>query len=182
MQIRGGDRDAGALLMSRYGPLLRQRFRRRLSPGLRRLMDSTDLMSTVTRRFDQAVVEHRAWFENEDQLWAFLKSIARNVIADKARVLQRLNRAEGPDSNWARAMAQRTEQGDPSRSDERFGEVIEFALASLESEVDRRVLSLWLAGMSFSEIAFEVDQQPNAIHQRWFRLRGRLALAFGVPS
>ncbi len=176
--VSRGDREAGATLIQQYGPLVRQRFRRRLGPGLRRLMDSTDLVSTVGRRLDTAISEGRVSFDSEPQLLGFLHALAVGAVADKARVLARLRRAEGSDSPWAQAMADRIEQG--TAAVDPFDSTVDHALEALESETDRKVLGFWLHGMSLTEIAFEMEAQPNAVRQRWFRIRERLALEFGA--
>lgn len=176
--VSRGDREAGAALIQQYGPLVRQRFRRRLGPGLRRLMDSTDLVSTVGRRLDAAISEGRVSFDSEPQLLGFLHALAVGAVADKSRVLSRLRRAEGADGPWAQAMADRIEQG--TKVADPFDTTVDEALQALESETDRKVLSFWLHGMSLTEIAFEMEAQPNAVRQRWFRIRERLAFEFGA--
>lgn len=177
-RIRAGDRAAAAAFMDAYGPILRQRFRSRLTGGMRRLMDSADLVSTVSRRLDRAVRERRAWFDSEAQLWGFLQKVATGVIADKARVLARLKRVEGEDSPWVRAMLGRMDEEQPGG----FDETIEMALASLESDRDRRVLALWLNGMDHAEIGDELGLDANGARQLWMRIRRRLATAVGVNN
>ncbi len=61
-RVRGGDREASAEFISRYGPRIRRRVRGKLSPAMRRLFDSQEILATVARRLDQMVAsgERRA--------------------------------------------------------------------------------------------------------------------------
>lgn len=176
-RIRAGDRNAAAQFVLRFGPVLRQRFRNRLGDGLRRLMDSADLVSSVARRLDAAVADHRAWFESEAELWAFLHKLATAVIADKARVLARLRRAEAEEQRWARPMLSELQSSD-DRSSDPFDRTVDRALRSLQNDGERRVLSLWLMGMSHGQIAVETDSSAGTVRQQWHRIRGRLAQEF----
>ncbi|MFO0833346.1 MAG: sigma-70 family RNA polymerase sigma factor [Phycisphaerales bacterium] len=177
-RIRAGDREAAAEFVLQFGPILRQRVRSKLTGGLRRLVDSADLLASVARRLDRAVAERRAWFETEAQLFSFVNTIASRIVVDKARVLNRLQRAESHEAAWARSMYARIADADLG-GDAAFDTVIEDAMRALESERERRVLSLWLMGMNHNEIAFEMDANPAAVRQQWCRIRQRLASALG---
>lgn len=177
-RIRAGDREAAAEFVLQFGPILRQRVRSKLTGGLRRLVDSADLLASVARRLDRAVAERRAWFETEAQLFSFLNTIASRIVVDKARVLNRLQRAESHEAAWAHSMYSRIADADLG-GDAAFDTVIEDAMSALESERERRVLSLWLMGMNHNEIAFEMDANPAAVRQQWCRIRQRLASALG---
>lgn len=185
-RITTGDRDAAARFVMLYAPVIRQRFRARLSPALRRLMDSTDLVSTIGRRLDQIVASGALDLENESQLWALVNHLARAAIADKARVLARLRRVEEQDSGWARGFLERAErQGEAARDP--FDDTLDRAMRTVESETDQRVLALWLAGCSHVQISAQLDMTPAAVRQRWQRVRALLAEEFagrtpeGVP-
>lgn len=171
-RIRAGDRDAAAEFMKRFGPILRQRFRARMSHGLRRLMDTGDLLSTVTRRLDQAVAEHRASFVEAGALVAFVYAVANNVIADKARVIGRLRTAEAEDGPIATSMLNRVER---LNSENGVDDMIEFVFSSLTREDDRRMLALWLSGMNLATIALELGIQHDAARARWGQLRHRMS-------
>jgi len=175
-RIGSGDREAAAEFVQRYAPVIRQRFRARLSPSLRRLMDSGDLVSTVGRRLDQLVATGGVNVENEHQLWALVNHLAKAAIADKARVLARLRRVESPDSDWARSFLGRASSPRDDGTD-RFDETLDHAMDVLETDVDRRVLALWLGGWSHLQISAQLRITPNAARQHWHRVRSRLAEA-----
>lgn len=178
-RIRAGDREAAAEFVLQFGPILRQRVRSKLTGGLRRLVDSADLLASVARRLDRAVAERRAWFETESQLFSFVNRIASRLVVDQARVLNRLQRAESHEAAWAHSMYARIANAD-SRDGAGFDTVIDDAMSALESERDRRVLSLWLMGMNHNEIASEMGANPAAVRQQWCRMRQRLASALGA--
>lgn len=173
-RIRAGDRAAAAEFVLQFGPILRQRMRSKLTGSLRRLLDSADLLASVARRLDHAVAERRAWFDSESQLFAFMSTIARRIVVDKARVLRRLQRAEAQEAAWARSMYAKITQAADGNGDP-FDSVIDDAMNALESERERRLLSLWLMGMNHNEIAFELNVNPAAVRQQWCRIRQRLA-------
>lgn len=141
-------------------------------------MDTADLVSTVGRRLDRLVDAGRLDVANEAQLWALINTLARAAIADKTRVLARLRRVEGPDSQWARGFLSRC-QSAPADPDP-FDGTIATAMEALVEEEDRRVLALWLAGWNHAQIAAEFDCTPNAIRQRWHRIRQRLEVALAA--
>ena len=180
-RIATGDREAAASFVHHYAPVIRQRFRARLSPSLRRLMDSTDLISTVGRRLDQLVASGGVDVENEHQLWALVNHLARASIADKARILARLRRVESLDSQWARGFLSRVSPAPGDLSDG-FEETLDLAMKAAGSDADRRILALWLGGWSHVQIASQLEMTPNAVRQRWHRVRATLADAFAAEA
>lgn len=173
--IRKGDREAAALFVTKHADLIRARYRRRLSPALRRLADSQDLVSTVARRLDAAFVRGNVTVNNERQLWALVNTIASRAIADKARVLKRLQKIEGPDSEWARKILDRERQSGDADS---FDVSIGVALDSVQGSVNRQIFAMWLSGMTLTQIAEELAMTPAAVRQRWMRIRSNLRDTF----
>ncbi len=169
-RIAEGDRQAAAEFVRRYSPIIRQRYRARLSPALRRLADSTDLASTVGRRLDALVANGALEVVNQRQLWALIHRLADTAVADKARALARLRRAEDEDSEWSRAFLRRSEEG---HGPEQFDGMLERLLDELPGERDRQMLGLWLAGWSHAQIGQELGLAPNAVRQLWSRVRER---------
>lgn len=171
-RIAVGDRFAAAEFVRRYSPVIRQRYRVRLSPALRRLADSTDLASTVARRLDALVANGGLEVANQRQLWALIHRLADTAVADKARALARLRRVEGEDAEWSRAFLSRVDEG-PDLT-ERFDGLLDRLLDGLPEERDRQVLGLWLAGWSHAQIGVELGMNANAVRQLWSRLRERV--------
>src|SRR5688572_28295557 len=69
-RIRGGDREAAAEFVRLNEALLRRRYRHKLGSALRRIVDSEDLVSTVSRRLDAYVLSGRVRAVTLQQLWA----------------------------------------------------------------------------------------------------------------
>ncbi|MBX3357381.1 MAG: sigma-70 family RNA polymerase sigma factor [Phycisphaeraceae bacterium] len=169
-RIRAGDRHAAAEFIVRYGPRLRRRIRSKLGPSMRRLFDSHDILSTLSRRLDTFVRDRRLNVENEAQLWAFVQKMADNATIDKGRLLKRLRSAEAEDSRFAREFLRRIE--DAESTEREGGEVvIERALTLIEDPVDRQILLLWLAGTPHTVTAECVGLTAATVRKRWQTIR-----------
>ena len=94
-QMRDGDREAAALFVSRYGPRIRRRIRGKLGPGMRRIFDSQDILSSVGRRLDAFIHGRKLTANNEQELWGLVHRIASRVLVDKARIFYQLHPAAG---------------------------------------------------------------------------------------
>ena len=163
VRMRAGDRAAAARFMALYGSLIRSRVRDKLSVGLRRVMDSEDVLSTVARRLDGMVLEGRLRAETEPELWSLVQTVARNALSESLRstrgdrvVMGRAERASAADTPPL--------QGSSDRS------IIGAAMDALPDETDKRVLTMWLRGASHAHIARALGSTPAAIRMRWRRL------------
>jgi len=170
-RMRRGDRDAMGDFLARFGDRIRARVRLRLSPAVRRLADSQDLLATVGRRLDRFVVDGKLRASGPDELWSLVMTTAHNALYEKRRLLGRLQRVEGPDAVWARPAAAIV--GSRDRDDE-FEGLVERALDAAGSDLDRAIVSRWLAGDSLTEIGHTLGLSPEAARQRWRSIRLRL--------
>lgn len=162
-RMRAGDRAAAARFMALYGALIRSRVRDKLSVGLRRVMDSEDVLSTVARRLDGMVLEGRLRAETEPELWSLVQTVARNALSESLRstrgdrvVMGRGDRAHGADTPPLHGGSERT--------------LVGAAMDALPDETDKRVLSMWLRGASHAHIARSLGSTPAAVRMRWARL------------
>lgn len=172
-RMRAGDREAAAEFVTRYGPRIRRRIRGKLSPSMRRLFDSQDILSTVGRRLDMYVRSGRLEASGEAQLWALVMKMALNAVVDKARVYKRLQSVEGEDAPFAHDLLLRLQRVESI--DEREPELeLEHAFSMLSDEVDRQVLTLWLMGMEHSRIAELLELSSDVVRKRWQRIRETL--------
>src|ERR1051325_8138362 len=57
-RMKRGDRVAAAEFIADNASRIRRRFRGKLGPDVRRLFDSQDLVSTVSRRLDTIIMRH----------------------------------------------------------------------------------------------------------------------------
>ncbi|MCH8153035.1 MAG: sigma-70 family RNA polymerase sigma factor [Planctomycetes bacterium] len=178
-RMRAGDREAAALFMTRYGSRIRRRIRGKLSPAMRRIFDSQEILSTLGRRLDLYVRSGRLEAANEQQLWALVFRMASNAVIDKARVFRRLQQFEDEDGVFAQELSRRLRQAQRSRKE---GVEIEIdrALNLLDDRTDRQILSLWLVGTCHTVIARHVDLAPTAVRKRWQKIKSELRERFAA--
>ena len=177
VSVRSGNREATAEFINRFGPRIRRRVRGKLSPAMRRLFDSQEILSTVARRLDKLVAAGGLHAESDGQLWSLVFTIAENSLIEKARVFRVLRNKEGEDSELANRMLSRIRDAE-QRDIEGCELEIDSALRHLGDRVDRQILSLWLMGRDSESIGAAVDMQPAAVRKRWERIRGQLRDAY----
>jgi DNA-directed RNA polymerase specialized sigma24 family protein len=170
--VRSGDRVAGAEFLRRNHDVLRQRIRRRLRRVGRRLFDSQEILSTVCRRLDRMVSHGTVRAIDPAALMRLVVEIADHSVVDKARVLDRIRRVEGPDSELAASLRSRIEEGEHAGVD--GGEdVIARIFEKLDEQQEREILGLWLRGCPLVSIAQELETSPAAMRKRWEKIRRR---------
>jgi DNA-directed RNA polymerase specialized sigma24 family protein len=179
--MRAGDRAAAALFITRYGSRIRRRIRGKLSPAMRRIFDSQDILSTLGRRLDLYVRSGRVEAASEAELWALVFRMANNALVDKARVFRRLKQVESEDGSFAQELSSRLRQAE--RMSRGGVEIeIEKAMSLFPDLVDRQILFLWLAGARHSAIAEHVNLAPTAVRKRWQRIRSELQRRFAAET
>jgi RNA polymerase sigma factor (sigma-70 family) len=172
VRMRAGDREAAAQFMNEYHPLIRRRIRGKLRAGspMRRIVDTMDIFSTVGRRLDLYVSSGQLNAEHERALWKLMMEMIRHAIGDKSRVMERLQRVEREDSPFAQGLLLRLqsseEPGQPGAET-----VIARAFDLLRDPVDRQILRHWLNDHPLVTIAHLVELTPDAVRQRWHRIR-----------
>lgn len=163
--LREGDRQAGAEILRRFGPMIRRRIRGKLGAQMRRVFDSEDIFSTVSRRLDRYIESGRLSASTEPQMWTLIFKMADAAIIDKLRITARMNQLthdEQLDEKGKTPVAQR-----PRVS-------LEGAFTLLKSDQDRQILSLWLSGARHDVIAEAVGLTHATTRKRWQAIRGRL--------
>lgn len=174
-QMLMGDREAAAQFVVRYGSRIRRRIRGKLSPAMRRIFDSQDILSTVGRRLDQFVGSGQLEAATEQQLWALVFKIASNAVIDKSRIFRRLQKVEDEDGPLAQSLLRGLRQAERGAPE---GIEIEQALALFADPIDREILALWLVGTPHTMIATYVKLAPTAVRKRWQAIRSRLQERF----
>lgn len=177
-RMRAGDRIAAAEFLERYGSRVRARVRHKLSPGMRRVFDSQDVLSTVARRLDQVVRRGAVEAASEEQLWALVFTIANNSVSEKGRIQRRLRRTESEDSPFANEVLRRMEEAE-RREPEGAVIAIEQVFALVDDPTDRQLLSMWLNDVTLTEIAECLDLPEGTVRWRWSKLRDRLREKLG---
>lgn len=176
-RMRSGDREAAAEFLDRFGSRIRRRVRGKLGPGMRRLFDSQEILSTLGRRLDQFVRSGRLRAESAPELWSLVFTIAENALVEKSRVLRALEAREGEDSPLAHRMLSRLRDVE-ARSEDGPEIELDRALSVLEPGIDREILSLWLTGHQHNHIAESLGLAPTAVRKRWQKIRERLRELF----
>lgn len=183
-RMRAGDAQAVAWFIEHYGPLIRRRVRSRLEPSTRRLFDSQEILSTLSRRLLRCVADGELRATTEGELWSLVQHITQNAIVDKVRVIRKLRSAEGPDSHFARLVLDRIaraeRQSEPDATERELADLFD----SLPSAEDKEILALWLNDVPHAEIADRLGISADAARQRWQSLKQRLreGLVPGVHS
>lgn len=166
-RIRAGDREAAAAFLTEHELLLRRRYRQKLGRALRRLVDSQEIVSTIARRLDRAVSRGGVKAENQSQFWSLIFRIGDNALADKARTLAQLRRAEEQETSRASHTADHGPAAPALYGRFRIEELAQ----RLPSDVDRRILARLAEGAALQDIATEVGMSPAAVRKRWERAR-----------
>ncbi|MBZ0172621.1 MAG: sigma-70 family RNA polymerase sigma factor, partial [Phycisphaerales bacterium] len=156
--------------------LIQRYIRMRLRGSLRKLFDTGDVLGTVSRRLDRALLHGKLELRSTDHLHALLQHMIRNAMIDKHRLLRRLDSAEGPDSAWARGFVGRARG--MTNSDTGVDELLDTAMQALDDDRDRKILAMWMHGLSHGEIAGRLGFTPSGVRQRWYRIRFRLKMHF----
>ncbi len=169
-RLRKGDSQAVAQFLTEYGPVVRAHFRRKIGPGMQRLVDSQDLLSTILRRLCQRVGGAGIRAENHRQFWALVYRIGNDALVDRIQVVSRLREMQTQGSDFARFMAERLVSSGPQAEHE-FTEQLALILERIESSVDRELLVLWLHGRSLSDAGEALGLSPAGARKRWQRLR-----------
>lgn len=177
-RIREGDREAAASFVNANASLIRRRYRQKLSRRARRLCDSQDLLATILRRFDRLVCEKSVTATNMEELWSLIFTIGDNAMIDKARIVQKLHRVEGPDSLLAYELRCRLARADRTAmkagQEQGLETEVDDLLRSIPDAINRQILTMWLMGHSHDFIADDLGVPAVAVRQRWHRLREQL--------
>jgi len=163
-RMRDGDREACGDFMLHYGDLVRLRIRDKLSAPLRRVLDSEDVLATVTRRLDRIVCDEKLRAQTDGQLWALVMQIAKNVVSENVRNRKREQSANDDAVMIAQlAAAAADTQCIDSQS------ATQWAFQIIEDKIDRLILQRRIAGDTHDTIAALVDLTPSAVRMRWSR-------------
>lgn len=172
-RIRSGDRHAAADFVTQNGALIRRRYRQRLGRAMRRLVDSQELLSTISRRFDAAVREQAVLALDEAQLFALVFKIGDYAMADKGRVMAGLERVESEDSQFAFEVRSRLARADRFNKGSMELE-LDSILRYLRTSDDREILTHWLMGHTHVEIARDLGINVEAVRKNWERIKARV--------
>lgn len=169
--MRAGDREAAGAFVSEYGPRIRRRIRQRLGPRVRRVFDSEDILSTLSRKLDLYVAERRLEAMTEGELWALIARIASSSAVDKARRVDRSGRVEAQT-----AIAGEEARAEPAPVDPAE---LERLTGAIHDPADRTILVRWLAGETSARTGALVGLSAEAVRKRLQAIRRTLGLRGG---
>jgi DNA-directed RNA polymerase specialized sigma24 family protein len=169
VRMRAGDRSAAARFMELYGVLIRLRVRDKLSVGLRRVMDSEDVLSTVARRLDGMVLEGRLRAQTAPELWSLVQTVAFNAVSESHRESRAEPELDADGRVEEHEAVLEAVEAPTSPEAESSGLLVE-AMDRLGDEADQRVLSMWLRGSNHTHIARSMGLEPSTVRMRWSRL------------
>jgi len=175
MRARDGDPDALAEIYRCYGPRLLTLIRARLSPKLRRRVESTDLLQSAfaTALRDLDLFEMR----QEKSLLHWLSVITTRKVAQLARSLGRSRRDPEKELGIDAAGAAVVSRAGPSTQVEENEKqrLIESALDRLQEPYREAIILRDYAGLEFEDLAQKLDR-PSADAARKLHTKARLML------
>lgn len=157
-RIRGGDAAAREILLGRYLPVLRRWARGRLPASARDLSDTDDLVQVTLLR----ALNHLDEFEarHAGSFLAYLRQILLNQVRDELRRQQR--RPGGVELDDELPDLETPPLVEQMLGHERV-RAYEKALARLPKRQQELIVMRMEFGMSYPEIAAEVDGTPDAV-------------------
>ncbi|HYD01738.1 MAG TPA: hypothetical protein VEB22_10975 [Phycisphaerales bacterium] len=175
-----GEREAAAEFIMRFGPQIRRRVRGKMAFSMRRLFDSQDILSTLSRRLDRYVHQKRFEPRSEGEFWSLIQTIATHSIAEKAKICRALEQSEEELSGLAHETAGRFDRAERGAGvtlepNEDFEELLE----CVSQPIDRQIARLWAMNLSSEAIATELGLTVDVVRTRWSRTRSRLRSRFG---
>lgn len=177
-RMQEDDREAVAIFITQYGSKIRRRIRGKLSPAMRRIFDSLDILSTVGRRLDSYVLAGKLKVVSEAQLWSLILRMANNAVVDKSRIFRRLQKVEAEDSDFSQMWLKRLSNADQRRSDGVDVEIAD-AIGLLKDDINKQILSFWISGSNLADIAEYVGMPAATVRKRWQKIRSILSQSLG---
>jgi RNA polymerase sigma factor (sigma-70 family) len=179
-RVRAGDPQAAVELVRDYEPAIRLVVRRRLTdPGLRRLLDSTDICQSVLGSFFVRAALGQYNLSTPEELLKLLATMARNKLADqvlKQRAARRdVRRLQADGSAVIEVVDPRAS---PSQvvADREFLREVRHRL----SEDERQLVEQRALGRSWTEIAAVLGGSPDGLRMRLSRAIDRVAREMGL--
>ncbi|MDX2037980.1 MAG: sigma-70 family RNA polymerase sigma factor [Isosphaeraceae bacterium] len=169
----GGDESAWSEIFESSYPKIRRSIRRRMSPHMRRRLDSTDIANSVMK--DVIAKFGKLEFESKRALEAFLIRAAEQKLIDEHRRQTGLKRDIQRERPGDAALVLADREPTPSQTvsaQEELNSILEVARSPIEREV---VLSK-IDGDSTEAIADRTGLSPRGIQRLLQRIRKSLAL------
>ena len=156
-----------------------EKIRRRLRGKLRQLerarrgqslvlLELDDLLSTVVRRVNRAVLSGRLRTEHEAEFWAYVYTVAENLIVERLRRKGEPIFVADPGAAWNTTS---TDAGSgPQSAEWERVEAMERVLAAAPTASDRELIIMKARGASYASIAAATGRSQDAIRTQWSKL------------
>lgn len=155
---------------------IREMARLNLTSSARKVCDSEDVLSSVLRRLDEMASDGALRPRSERELWALIRTIARNTAVSRTRLIEHARQRLTEDGPYAYELLQRL---NAFRSDEEATLLVHRMLASVGDRTSRQVLALVMRGASHRAIGAFLEISEDASRQRWMVVRRELGARFG---
>jgi RNA polymerase sigma factor (sigma-70 family) len=183
-RARGGDPQAGRLLIERYETAIRRQARFALRDNrLRLMLDESDVCQSVLGQFFVGLWAGQFEFDGPEQLVALLNEMVRNKVIAKARYWKARRRDYRRDIGPL-GSGQFDEPVSPGPTPSRIVADAEL-LAELErrlSEPERAILALRRRGASWAEVAEQIGGGAEAVRKRFERALNRVGHELGLDE
>jgi RNA polymerase sigma-70 factor (ECF subfamily) len=182
VRVRAGNAPATEELVRRYEPAIRLAVRARLTdPGLRRLLDSTDICQWVFASFFLRAASGQYELDHPGQLIRLLETMARNKLIKQAE------RHQADRRDYRRQEPGSVDEGDvvaegPSPSSVVAHEELLQEFRNRLSPTERRLADLRALGRSWADIATEVGGSHDARRMELTRAIDRVTQELGLEA
>lgn len=172
-RIRDGDEAASAELVLRYERPVMRAVRARMGNRLRRVLDSMDVMQSVSRSLLVGLRSEKFQFSQPAQLIALAvllvqRKVARHWRSVKGTLPVALTDGEN-ETHFLEVESNEPEQSSVVEAEE----LLQRFLSCLD-ELDKQLVHLKLDGHSSVEVATVLKLDPAFVRMRWSRLRDKL--------
>lgn len=157
----------------------REVLRGRVSRKLRQAgvdgIDTEDVLSSVLRRIDMALLRGVLRTEDNREFWAYVVAVTNNVTLNKLRTAR------------VRLIGVPTRGDEPRRLASRFAgcsdndeaaELLHDMIMSLRSDTDRELVFWKLSGTSYIAISAATGRSPEALRSQWAKICRQLRASF----
>lgn len=180
VRVRSGDAQAAADLIRQYESELRVIARVRLTdPGLRRVMDSTDICQSILANFFVRVRAGQFDLDTPEQLLKLLATMIRNKVRNHARRYRTVRRDQ------RRVIDLQADEVDVAAQQETPSQIL--AVQELEQACrgrftadERQVIDLRVDGQSWEEIAEALQGSAEALRKKMARAVNRVMRDVGL--
>jgi RNA polymerase sigma factor (sigma-70 family) len=172
-RARSGDRDAIYKLIKEYEPHVRRVAHRRVSPRLRALFDTMDMVQSINRSFMLGLKQNKFPITSPEHL-------IRLVVVMLKRKVSRRQKRRDDEIEVHQQYVELTPRTPENPAEKAEREDLLRQIMNWLNERGRRLLELFLQKYSLAESAVILECDPNSFRVEWSRLRKNIRAKFHV--